>query len=634
MSDTLRNTINFPGLESPVTGTYTLQHGTRPGFAVIDCNPVDLEQLEMSGTVELGDGNTSLYIPNCRIDSADLTRDTSGVFIRLYLLDRRWKWAYYTISGHYNEPVPRVFTIRPVPLIDGKRPQNPGDQPAPTDDPSITGELPSIQKITQRSARELGKLLFDKLGEKRYSVSALPDNDYPEVKWEVANVANELDNLCERYGCRVAYNPMTDTAGVVRLGIGGDLPSPGPGEDGGLTVGLDPPDPPKRIAIYTAPMEYQVMFELEAVGLDLDNRVRPLNELSYKPAEGWEYFEPPAVFTASTVFNRPLPEGYSWIDANNAAKQSLYRWFRIKNTFPIDNVNVEQQFWFPVNSRGGADAIAHRAQIELRPYLVETTMDSFGQYLVVPAKVYGVTLRGSANRDETKLNEEVRESFTIVPDQQIVQFGRAMVRSRLAASSNRVEVAPATLMLLCACRLRENGTGAYRRYRYEAVVPGSPRGKRKPDGADELALLHDELRYWHRTEYEITPPGVFSANFNLANAVKTTRLMSNRPAVRAQAKYYSYAALARFQTKATATQKYNGIKLVFTDGVTHSVSWHVGPVPFTVAAAHSERPAIDVPYLVARRQAETSLARLSEAKKTLNSIRGRIKLARSYGYVP
>lgn len=623
MSDALRNLISYPGISSPVQASYTLQHGANPGVVAIDINPVDLAQIALSGPMVFGDGNTSVVIPSCRLERADITRDPSGHRIRLYLFDRRWKWPYYTISGHYNEPVARVYDVPKVarPRAGGQTPQQSGNATQRDD----SDKLPSVQEERKRSARGLARLLLTQMGEKRFNIAALPDNDFPEVNWDVANCARELETLCEKYGCRISYNPFTDSAVVVRLGHGSDLPAPGPGEDGGLTVGIDPPEPPSKIVVYSAPRVYQVRFELEAVGLDFDGRVKLLDDLTYKPTAGWNKKPPPIHFRNddTITFATPLPDGYTYLDANNVANQSVYRWYRIRYTLPRpkdanpDDVN-DSSFWFRPDSKDPKDKVP-RNRIELLEYLPEASEDAFKQRILMPARVYGRTTRGDANYRQTTLEQEVKVPFEIDNDRQLIKFVRPMVSLHTVGEAN-----PAILILECGVRIRDKDSAAYRRWTYTLEPPKRPTKRKNPVATSEYALVQDDVKHWTRIDY-VNPTN---------NDITTTSIntvTSNEPACKEQARYYAEGALALFQTKATGQQTYNGIKQLACDGVVQSVTWMAGPVPQTVASANSEAPSVRMPYLVARRQAETTLERLKAEKREIRSLRARIRIAKDYG---
>lgn len=284
--------ISYPGAISIASADYTLLHGIAPGVVRMSCNAVD--DVALGGTVTLGDGRQRLVLTGCRVDRCEIDASSSGYTATLYLFDKRWRWKLGQINGHYNEPSPRIYDVPRV-VAPG---QQAGNQPA-TEPPE---KLPDIQEPTRKNARDLAKLLLETMGERTYDIAAIPSNDYPEVKWEAAVPAVELQNLAERYGCRVVYRPDVDGVLIAKLGVGAQLP------DGLLdsdNLGIDPPEPPGRIVVYGAPVRYQVRFELEAVGLDFDGVVRPIDDLSYTPAQGWESAGPPFPFSPGTQFLDP-----------------------------------------------------------------------------------------------------------------------------------------------------------------------------------------------------------------------------------------------------------------------------------------------------------------------------------------
>ena len=125
------------------------------------------------------------------------------------------------------------------------------------------------------------------MGEESYDVSALPRDQYPPVSWDAINPADELERLADFYGGRLVYHPEMDGPLVAKLGDGAELPIPRPGEDAGKSVTLDPPEPPSVIACYGSPKQFQCRLRLEAVGSISIRAIKPVDELSYKPAGGW-----------------------------------------------------------------------------------------------------------------------------------------------------------------------------------------------------------------------------------------------------------------------------------------------------------------------------------------------------------
>ena len=564
----LRCEISFPGAASIQSATYTLQHGISPGLITIVCNP-GLGGLATTGPVTFGDGQRSITIPNRRVEAGEFRGDTSGQTITVRMFDRRWMWRFGEIRGHWNVPVPRIADVPKI-TEDGTQA---GNQSTIANDE----DLPPIQEGTKKNARRLCELCLEAMGERRFNVKNIPDNDYPEVNWDSANPAQELQALAERYGCRVIYNPLTDSVTLAVLGLGIPIPDAPPGLLASDGVSIDPPEPPGRIVVYGAPIRYQLRFTLEAVGLDFDGRVKPLDELSYKPLGGWATKTPPPFMVDAWDFAAPLPGTRNERDANALANQSVYNWYRIKETLPVQGAG---QFWVPVESRDYIDKI-NRIGIVLLESRVDTSEDDLGQRVLLPATCFGETLDGSLTYSATEPGQEIRVAFAIDPVRQLIQFASPLYLHDTVNGARVVK--PANLILETACHVIERRTNSIRRYRFEFNTGGAKKGTRPPH--DEYVVVREDIQNYVKVNYVDA----------IDNRVSTT--VSNKPACDKQALYYAQAELAKFQTKVPQTRTYNAVMPVVCDGAIQSVAWSVGLNGITTQVSRDgELAAVALPY--------------------------------------
>jgi hypothetical protein len=91
-------------------------------------------------------------------------------------------------------------------------------------------------------------------------------------------------------------------------------------EDGGLMV--DAPPIPKAIFVVSAPVQYESDILLTAVGIDTDGKIRPIDELSYKPEAGWQFCHPTSMFDVQREHG---------LKAVRLALTSVYRWYQFKS---------------------------------------------------------------------------------------------------------------------------------------------------------------------------------------------------------------------------------------------------------------------------------------------------------------
>lgn len=599
----LRCEVSFPGAASIQSATYTLQHGISPGLITIVCNP-GIGGLATTGHVTLGDGQRSITIPNCRVEAGEFRGDTGGQTITVRMFDRRWMWRFGEIRGHWNVPVPRIADVPKI--VKGGTQAGNQATVAPDED------LPPIQEGTKKSARRLCELCLEAMGERRFNVRNIPENDYPEVNWDSANPAQELQALAERYGCRVIYNPLTDSVTLAVLGVGIPIPDAPPGLLASDGISIDPPEPPGRIVVYGAPIRYQLRFTLEAVGLDFDGRVRPIGELSYVPARGWPYGVPPFNFKTDSIFAAPLPGERLLIDAMALANESVYKWYRIKETLPVQNAG---EFWVPVESRDYINKI-NRNGIILLESRADTSEDDLGERTMQSATCYGETMSGDLRFRATDSGQEVRTPFSIDAARQIIKFSRFMW---LKSTVDGVTLSlPANLILETACHVTERRTNSIRRYRFEFNTGGAKKGVRPPH--DEHVVVREDIQNYVKVNYVDA----------IDNRVNTT--VSNKPACDKQALYYAQAELAKFQTKVPQSRTYNAVMPVVCDGAIQSVSWSVGLSGITTQVSRdSESAYVPLPYNVRRRQEQENLRRLYEDRAYIRpSGQKRIAAARDF----
>ncbi len=149
MSD-LISIASFPGATSIQTAAYTLTHGISPGMGTIVCNPGVSPQAV--GNLTFSDGTRTVTIPNCRVDSGSFELSRSGKTVNLRVFDRRWMWQYGEISGHYNDPVPRIADVPKIQTVVSGNQTAAGNQGNPNT-PDYGADLPAIQEDQKKDAR-------------------------------------------------------------------------------------------------------------------------------------------------------------------------------------------------------------------------------------------------------------------------------------------------------------------------------------------------------------------------------------------------------------------------------------------------------------------------------------------------
>lgn len=430
MSD-LQASAEFSTVAAVLGGSFNLSHGITPSRSVLSIAPQERDIATVANLV-LRFGSVRMVLVDCLADEASYRYDQSGYVVELSLYDRRWKWRYPTISGHYNVRGP-----------DGQVFKNRENDQAPNKEFAISD--------SERTPRELMKLCLDAMGEQGYILQDIPSDTRPEVHWEMDNAAQALQSLCDATGCRVVLQ-LNDRVAIRRVGVGSQVPS-GPVME--ISHSADPADKPTAIEIHTGGDWFQVDLLLEGVGMDLDGQIKRWDDLSYKPSVDWSDVDPLLMGEITGDQSRPL------------ALKTIYRWFRVK---------------VPLRIPGYDEEIKWLRQLEILPTQVYTHK-SLGVVQHRRAVVWGEWYDETGDmstRDFDPLEDEdtydiqgqMLDGWTLDSERGIVQFNRPIFS--LFADI----VVPPKLKLRTAVRIRDAKTGALVRHRKQLDL--DPRAGTKP----------------------------------------------------------------------------------------------------------------------------------------------------------
>jgi len=267
--------IMFPGVEAVRSAIISRTHGVSPNAIILNIAPQNT-LIHRIGPLTVSYEGTILVIPDCIVDQSTFQFDVGRRIISLVLFDRRWKWSYGMIGGHYN------------------RENQAGELISPERTKDANTVLDSV-----RSNRDLARLLLDAMGEVDYDVADMPNGSLIEREWDCDNPALALADLCEDTACTVVLR-WNNTVKIVNLGVGSRLPvaalvnsNPVPAFPGlyfpvtmpitSVVQSVDPAERPDSITVCTSPILFQMDMELEAVGEDLDGAIKPLKALSFAP---------------------------------------------------------------------------------------------------------------------------------------------------------------------------------------------------------------------------------------------------------------------------------------------------------------------------------------------------------------
>lgn len=401
----------YGGFTNIIGGDYTCSRGVQPGVFRLRTT-AETTFNKYVGRLTLSFGSEVLQFENCatapHIQRIAKGRGRYQWTIQVY--DKRWKWRYSRISGHYN-----------VRRCDG-----------------------TIDPDTKKTLLELLKLLLNALAEPNQDIRDVP-NVNPEVKWDKAYAGRELEWLCDLGGLVVCLQPSGDIL-IIRLGNGQ-----------GLTDRLDNISPvytytqstmPSFVQVRTGPTVFQSVINLQAVGLDTDGTIKPVDALTYKPTLGWstEWY---TTFAGVARANRYL------------AFQSVWRWYRLQSQ---------------AGSTGDV-SLDTMKNLRIMERLAETHNDDLGVGRCLDAVVKGIYWPLSDLKVNTEATEKYSGSFRVIPHLNMIAFDYPVIQWTNAA------VAPATLQLYVAYNAVAP-TGEYidevfARPVPEAIVPTAPRVEKR-----------------------------------------------------------------------------------------------------------------------------------------------------------
>ena len=250
MAGTGPATIDFGNVHTSKGFTFTHSPGTRPSTCFVSVPAYQNAVPAWVADLKLIDpGYGTLTFRDCILASPQLGSSPQGGAIwTLPILDRRWKWQYGRVYGHYN-----------------RRKKN--------------GDYES-----KKTVKELLDILAAAMGEPVYD-SDLPKNlagQWIERMWVGQSAAVELENLCAEINCAPTLNPFTNKLEITRL----DYPvsiTDGPTFGRGGTL-IDP-QIPKSFVGEAGPTIFQATWDVEPVGLDTDGQWKHIDSLSYKRGE-------------------------------------------------------------------------------------------------------------------------------------------------------------------------------------------------------------------------------------------------------------------------------------------------------------------------------------------------------------
>lgn len=580
----------FPGILQIVEASYTRAHGIQPGVASLTIAPQpgivgELGDLVFAfeGTSE--NGNTVYTFTGCKLDRFRFERDTRGLIVRLAALDRRWKWEFPTVSGTYNMRHENGELVTDLSQTQSQQTAN-------------------LILNTEKTPQELAEICLEAMGEFGYDISALPNDARPLVEWDHENAARALEDLCELLGCHVVLK-MDDTVQVCRLGVGNDLP-----ENLDIQIrspGVDLPERPDAIRVICNRQRVQADLLLEAVGLDTDGQIKLIDDLSYIPRQQ-SFFGTPLTTPDYSRISAPYFLGIKDLKARELAKQTLWRWYRVKVPFQVllfDNANAESD---PVLQPFTVTSLQQIAPLE--DMQVDQEVEN-GQKQFKRAWIWGVwgtdslgyvngvttlkTLDPNFMAGELAVSQPVLGTdadfakkslyfggFSIDKDRCIVKFSDIVAKFATAVdgSGNVGEsISGAILVLRTALCIRDPDTRSWIRYNKRRDY-GTEFGTAPKDVKHDDVILNVANRYDSTFSYD-------PANGGPVTYANTTTVNHNRSDCDQAAEYYLDAAEQHYLAITPEIRTYTGFQAVELDGAIQQVTFNLSKAGATTTIARN-----------------------------------------------
>lgn len=603
----------FPGIEKIHGASMDFVHGVSPSIATLTITP-QATFPTMIGDLTFSYGKTAVTWKDCRIDEVSYQRNESGFIWQLSIADRRWAWANGVVWGRYN--------LR-------------------REDGSLVGQ--GTQLTSERTPKELAKLLLNAMGERGYSVNDIPNTLRPEVNWDFVVPSRALAELCDLLGCYVVLG-LDNKVKLCVAGEGAQLRDRYGVMDWSFIE--NPPPKPNKIAIKTAKVRLQVDLVLEPVGKDIDGAIRPIDDLSYAPS-GVRYLPTNQTVNVDKV-GAPFVD-FTWIEdefqgqlepwqdtAKKCAKESYFRWYRIAmkghdglperliiptsiGTWTIENIedilpiDVEQ---VQTNVFSSGDEKKGIFNVPKTPQMTPLAPGSILERTNRPAWVYGkYAWNGPCiNPDNTvalttdpqTVTGTIPVGYSIDTEHGIVKFQQPVYRE--VDEGGSFYIMPAMLWLRTAICPHEVGTRTPMRFiRWRNTNPKAPKQFVR-------VVPHEEIVYAGWINYSVGHR-IIAFNDNLKKVV-------------GECDYYLDKLENEYDTRTPQIVRYIGIKRIELDGAIRQLTFAIGQDgTFTTVARNSELLDRVIPYRERRRlEADRDRKEFLEKQAHLLNIQQRLSL--------
>lgn len=505
------NFINFPGIVNPIHGIGTQTVGARPDKFIAYCQ-LQNGSPDTSGlsTLQFSFAGSTITWFNVLCDKGVKQITTHGHMQIYELLDRRWSWkrAFYT----------RAYNVR----------QSDG----------------TIDTVTQATIPQIVTDLFGQIGD-TVDVSDITSTEFPEIVYDHDNVVDAIEELLGSRGYVISPSMTTPVTKIWRKGNG--LTIPNNGDLVSVNMSTNPPEIPEFLSCFCGKTYVQSKLKCDAIGQDLDGSIKSVDDLSYKPAGGWDGTD----IDSMGMITDPV--------AQQLALKTVGRWYQ---------VSTQADGTYDLNFGGidycpGEIVVTSAWQyLPIQPVLLASNTDVFGKEKYDEPSVEGTFYQSVAQAnpplqqntpDFTKVDQR---KYRIDPERGIVQFNDVTLKMNLATN----KLTFADVYLNCAYSVHDLNTFVKDRYFNTTNLGGI--------GLD--LFKKEELNRQIIVAYTDGTPTV-------------SGITDNTAVIDDELQQYLMAAAFQYQTQDGLVAIYRGLYAFATDGVNLQVRWDIAAktdVPF------------------------------------------------------
>lgn len=571
----------WPGVRGFISCNYTASHGITPGIATLTIPEQDPGKIPSYGDLIITDGNGKIRLRDCKMTGWTFSGGAGTPrTITMHIADRRWMWAFGVAWGDWNQidPHPDPATIPEGEFIASGGPWMPG---------------------TYRPAYKMMADLLALMNEHHPLIEPVPDIPVP-MRWNGMRPAQALAALCDELNYVIAYQPIADRILLTPKGVGASLPNLIPIHSSSVSASL--PTLPSRLELHGGETIFNDYIRLEPCGPERNGEIRTLDDLSYRPANGWGASGLPPWFGSV-----PAGDNMTKEETVKLAQANVWRMYR-PSLAAVDNPNG-------VMDVPGFGPVTDRNQIVLGSQLYGLSKDEQGQLRTEPAfavgsvyyppmperKLPGALVAAGATGGNTSFGARLPVSFAVDATRGVILFDRYLFKLNAA----RQPVAP-QLLINTGFRLRDS-VGL----RPARFIVGGPTGATAHPRCPPAIVHHAEL-----VQVVNVVRSVAAENPTFALADVATNLDELLPL----ANYYLRAAMREYELDAAATIHYPGVVGIEPDGAIAQVTWQVGGSPAMTTASRNTEHTYYLPTAKERRVNEQAWAfetqlRIAEQKR-------------------